>query len=45
MGTVADVRSLEYAQSEPSQRVSWERTPGASVLDPVLQSINQTTDR
>ena len=44
MGTVDDVRSLEYAQSEASQRVSWERIPGASVLDRVLQSTNQTTD-
>ena len=44
MGTVDEVRSLEYAQSEPSQPVPWERTPGASVLDRVLQSLNQTTD-
>ena len=44
MGSVDDVRSLEYAQSEPIRRVPWERTPGASLLDRVLQSLNQTTD-
>ncbi len=36
--------NLEYAQSEPSQRVPWERTSGASLLNPVLQRTSCETE-
>ena len=39
-----DVCTVEYAESELHQRVRWERTPGASLLDSVLQRTSWTTE-